>query len=95
MQQREGALGIIRYENTVTNAPEQYDVTFGRYDHNGVLRPRRLRGRETLISFLESDVHLNEDAMKIAMEKIDEGRSAHIDNVIFTDDEIARLGFAA
>src|SRR5579862_6992776 len=52
MQQREGSLGIIRYESTVANVPEEYDVTFGRYDYSGVLRPRRLRGREALVSFL-------------------------------------------
>lgn len=95
MATREGSLGIIRYENTVSNVPEMYDVTFGRYDHSGVLRPRRLRGREELVSFLSRDVHLNDDALKIALEKLEEKQSAHIPNVIFSDDEIARLGFAA
>jgi len=47
MQPREGSLGIIRHESTVASAPEEYDVTFGRYDYSGVLRPRRLRGWQT------------------------------------------------
>lgn len=94
MLHREGALGIIRYQNTVTNLPEQYDVTFGRYDRGGVLRPRRLQGREGLIRFLERDAHPNNDALKSMLETIDAGRSAHIHNIVFTDDEIARLGFS-
>jgi hypothetical protein len=95
MQQREGSLGIIRYESTVANIPEEYDVTFARYDYSGVLRARRLRGRDALVGFLQRDVHLNASALSTAMEKIDAERGVHVPNVVFTDDEIARLGFAA
>lgn len=95
MQQREGSLGIIRYESTVANVPDEYDVTFARYDYSGVLRARRLRGLDALVSFLKRDVHLDNDALRIALDRIDSQRSVHVPNVIFTDDEIARLGFAA
>jgi hypothetical protein len=73
---------------------EEYDVTFGPYDYSGVPRPRRLRGREVLTSFRKSDVHLNDDGLNGALERIDFRRSGHVPNVIFTDDEIARLRFA-
>ena len=95
MQRREGSLGVIRYESTVMTVPEEYDVTFARYNQSGVLRPRRLRGRDVLVSFLKGDVHLNDDALSMTLDKIDSQRSAHVPNVIFTDEEIARLGFAA
>ena len=34
MQTREGSLGIIRYASTVASVPEEYDVTFARYDYS-------------------------------------------------------------
>jgi hypothetical protein len=47
-----------------------------------------------LVTFLRSDVHLNEDALINALQTIDSQRAASVPNVIFTDDEIARLGLA-
>jgi hypothetical protein len=69
-------------------------VTFAPYAYSGVLRPRRLRGRDALASFLKRDAHLNYDALSSALGKIDSQRSAHVPNVILTDEEITRLGFA-
>jgi hypothetical protein len=95
MQQREGSLGILRYQSTGANVPEEYDVTFGRYDFSGVLRPRRLRGRAALISFLRADVELSDDTLDTVLARLDSQGSVSVPNVIFTDDKIARLGLAA
>jgi hypothetical protein len=47
-----------------------------------------------LVSFLAQDVHLNVDPLKSALEMLDMQRSSSAPNVIFTDDDTARLGLA-
>lgn len=92
---REGFLHIVPYQNTVFSVPEEYDVTFAPNDYSGVLRPRRLRGHAELVKFLDEDVGLNPDALRRALEMVEAQKSISVPNVIFTDEEIIRLGLAA
>ena len=63
------------------------------YDRTGgALRARRLLGRDALVHFLRSDVHLNEEVLESALTTVDSEQSVSVPNVIFTEDEIARLG---
>jgi hypothetical protein len=93
MRQHEGSLRITPYESIAPKAPQEYDVTYAPYDRTGgALRARRLLGRDALVSFLKSEAHLNEDALKGALAAVDTQKSASVPHVIFTEDEIARLG---
>ena len=93
MKQREGSLRVFCYKSVSPTAPQEYDVTYAPYDRTGgALRARRLLGRDALVHFLKSDVHLNEEVLQSALATVDAEQSASVPNVIFTEDEIARLG---
>jgi len=93
MRQHEGSLRVFCYKSVSPKAPQEYDVTYAPYDRTGgALRARRLLGRDALVSFLKSEAHLNEEVLESALTTVDSEQSASVPNVIFTEDEIARLG---
>ena len=93
MKQHEGSLRVFRYKSVSPTAPQEFDVTYAPYDRTGgALRARRLLGRDALAHFLETDVHLNQEVLESALATVDLEQSVSVPNVVFTEDEIARLG---
>ena len=86
---REGNINIARYDGEV------FDLEFARNDWSGVMKPRRIRGREALISFLNDRLRFTPDVVNHAISQLDAQRSAHLPRVQLTDQERFDLGLVA
>lgn len=92
MQGREGFLGIMWYTDTGSEDSKEYSVTFAPNSSGGLLRQRKLLGKAALVSFLEHEVHLNVEIIKVTMATLETEKSAHVPGVILLESEIHRLG---